>query len=132
MSDSETPAEGANPEDSVGGDQVESSGVVSMRQLRREDLRSFLDAGINEDGDLVLEGQDLGEFVEQAMGTDEYEYANTYAKTTFPAILEALGEPAGSDILEVIAARWCGNEVSFEFERRLKKAGIPSDLWTWH
>ena len=131
MSDSEMPAEGANPEDSVGDDQVESSPVVSMRQLRREDLRSFLDAGINEDGDLVLEGQDLGEFVEQAMGTDEYEYAKTYAKSTFPAILEALSEPADLDILEVIAARWCGNEVSFEFERRLEKAGIPRDLWTW-
>ena len=131
MSNSETGAESANPEGLVGDDQVESSGVVSMRQLRREDLRSFLDAGINEDGDLVLEGQDLGEFVEQAMGTDEYEYAKTYAKSTFPAILEALGEPAGSDILEVIAARWCGDEVSFEFERRLEKAGIPRDLWTW-
>ena len=49
----------------------------------------------------------------------------------FPAILEALGEPAGSDILEVIGARWCGDEVSFEFERRLEKAGIERDLWTW-
>jgi hypothetical protein len=131
MSNGETPAEGANSEASVGDDQVEPTGVVSMRQLRREDLRSFLDAGINEDGDLVLQGQDLGEFVEAAMGTDEYEYAKTYAKSTFPAILEALGEPADSDILEVIAARWCGNEVSFEFERRLEKAGIERDLWTW-
>jgi hypothetical protein len=65
------------------------------------------------------------------MGTDEYGHAKTYAKSTFPAILEALSEPSGSDILEVIAARWSGNEVSFEFERRLEKAGIPRDLWTW-
>lgn len=131
MSNSEAPAEGANPEGSEGDDPVESSVAVSMRQLRREDLRSFLDAEINDDGDLVLQGQDLGEFVEQAMGTDDYEYAKTYAKSTFPTILEALGEPADADILEVIAARWCGNEVSFEFERRLEKAGIPRDLWTW-
>ena len=131
MSNSETGAEGANPVGSGGDEQVEPTGVVSMRQLRREDLRSFLDAEINDGGDLVLQGQDLGEFVEAAMGTDEYEYAKTYAKSTFPAILEALGEPADSDILEVIAARWCGNEVSFEFERRLEKAGIERDLWTW-
>ena len=63
MSNSEAPAEGANPEGSEGDDPVESSVAVSMRQLRREGLRSFLDAEINDDGDLVLQGQDLGEFV---------------------------------------------------------------------
>ncbi len=49
--------------------------------------------------------------------TDEYEYA----KSTFPVVLEAFGDRAGSDILEVFAARCCGIELSFEFERRLEK-----------
>ena len=61
--------------------------------------------------------------------SDEYEYTKTYDRSTFPTILEALGERPGSEIMSVIAAHWCGDERAFEFERLLTAAGIPHEIW---
>ena len=102
-----------------------------MRELRREDLWSSLKARYNDDGDLVIEGHDLGRFVERAMRSDEYEYAKTYAREDFPSLLRALDEAPDSDVLDVIEARWCGDDRSFDFERRVGAAEVPHKLWNW-
>ncbi|MBI4165859.1 MAG: hypothetical protein HY508_09015 [Acidobacteria bacterium] len=43
-------------------------------EFRSEGLSVFLNAGINERGDLELEGQDLGASVEAHWGDSDYEY----------------------------------------------------------
>lgn len=105
--------------------------VVRMRELRREDLWSSLEARYNDDGDLVITGHDIGTFVAAAMRGDEYEYAKTFAKQDFPVLLQALGEEPSSDVLDVIEARWCGDDRSFEFEHRLTAAGVACEFWCW-
>jgi hypothetical protein len=61
--------------------------------------------------------------------SDEYEYTKTYDHSTFPAILKALGEAPGFEIMSVLAAHWCGDERAFEFERLLTAAEIPRQIW---
>ncbi len=63
------------------------------------------------------------------MRSDEYEYTKTYDHSTFPAILKALGEAPGSEIMSVLAAHWCGDEKAFEFEQLLTAAEIPRQIW---
>ena len=111
-------------------DPITTPTVVSMRALHRSDLTSYLTAKIDHQGHLRLDGQDLmSGGADHPMRSDEYEYTKTYDSSTFPAILEALGEPPGSEIMSVIAAHWCGDERAFEFEQLLTAAEIPHDIW---
>ena len=119
----------AHPEPSRVG-RLRKDRSVTMRVDRRVDLVSYLDAKVNRDGDLVLEGQDIGEHVERMLGSDEYEYVTTYRRADLPMVLEALGEEPGTDMMEAIVARWCGTAESFEFERRLTEADIPHERWS--
>ncbi len=118
-----------NPEASKVG-RLRADRSVTMRVDRRPDLVSYLDAKLNRNGDLVLEGQDIGESVERMLGSDDYEYTTTYGKADLRRVLEALDEDPESDIIEVIVARWCGTARSFELERRLADANIPHEKWS--
>lgn len=105
-------------------------GALQMRVHRRDDLTSYLDARLARDGSLVISGHDIGEAAE-VMGRDEYEYTKTFAPGTIPQVLEALGEDPAADVMEVIAARWCGDDGSFEFERRIREADVPYEFWSY-
>ncbi len=105
-------------------------GNITMRVDKRPDLSSYLDAKVNRRGDLILEGQDLGEYVERMLGSDGYEYSKTYKRSVLRSVLEALDENPDADIMDVITARWCGTEASFELERRLDDAGISCKAWS--
>ena len=66
-----------------------------------------LEANVRENGDLVIEGQDLGDAVESAFGPGirEYEWAWTVRSAHVPALAKALGcEPAG--VLAALGARF--------------------------
>ena len=47
---------------------------ATLSEQKSASVTSYLRAGFNQEGDLVLEGQDIGSFVEEAWGRDEYEY----------------------------------------------------------
>ena len=89
-----------------------------------------LEERLAEDGSLVVSGHDIGEAA-QVMGRYDYEYMKTLAPSTVPLVLEALGEDPATDVMEVIAARWCGDDESFEFERRIREADVPYDFWSY-
>ena len=111
-------------------DSVATPTVVSMRALHRADLTSYLTARIDHQGNLRLDGQDLmSAGADHPMRSDEYEYTKTYDHSTFPAILKALGEAPGSEIMSVLAEHWCGDEKAFEFEQLLTAAEIPRQIW---
>lgn len=47
---------------------------IKLREIEIQGGKSYLDAMISEDGDLVLEGCDNGEYVKQVWGDFDYEY----------------------------------------------------------
>jgi hypothetical protein len=58
-----------------------------------------VDASVNDDGTLVISGQDL-----QTFGDDEYEYALTVARDDVPKVAAALGGAPGDDVIALLVA----------------------------
>lgn len=72
---------------------------------------SFLEAKISENGDLVLEGQDLGRLVQETWGDEDYEYWLTVA-----------GEYKDTVLLYLLKERF---ESETAFREWLKEREIP-------
>jgi hypothetical protein len=102
-------------------------------QLRHEvngrDSR-FLSASITEAGDLVIAGQDLGPSTSIVSSDGEYEWWRTIKAEHFPALLQLLNAPPGSDVLQVLASHWTG-PASHELERCIRESDIPSEVSAW-
>ena len=88
--------------------------VVSEVILRAEIVGSdqrHLWAQIDNNGDLVIAGQDLGPSVEQFFGEREYEWAHTIKKQYIPQFLELLNQDPGANVMSVLqgyAGERCG------------------------
>jgi hypothetical protein len=71
---------------------------VSLRSYENERVQSRLDAGFNSEGDPVLEGYDIGPWIEEFWGDADYEYYCTVRRKDMPQLIEELlretGEPA--------------------------------------
>lgn len=81
----------------------------------------FVDAEINENGDLLISGQDLN--------GEEYEYFLTVEGSAVPQILSALGATATDDVLEVL--RIHAEELVRDGEYSWLKANdIPVEIFT--
>ena len=81
----------------------------------------FLDAEINESGDLVFSGQDMGPIVEQIFGDSDYEYWLTIRSKDKDSVLLAL--------LEIFFKE---HKIPFnEFRELLESKGIPSEFTSY-
>jgi hypothetical protein len=79
--------------------------VVSKVTLRAEIVgadQRHLWAQIDDNGDLVIAGQDLGPSVEQFFGEREYEWAHTIKKQYIPQFLELLDQDPGANVMNVL------------------------------
>jgi hypothetical protein len=82
--------------------------------------RVHLDALINEQGDLVLEGQDIGAAPGQIFGASEYEYWLTVAADHKDRLL-----------LELVAAVFRTTSMTTsDFQEWLKVRGIPGSFFS--
>jgi len=90
------------------------SPVVDEIILRAEIVgadQRHLWAQIDNNGDLIIAGQDLGPSVEQFFGEREYEWAHTIKKQYIPQFLELLNQDPGADVMNVLqgyAGERCG------------------------
>jgi len=102
--------------------------VALMRYQDEGGLRS-LDATVLANGDLLIEGQDLGPGVEAVFGEGlrEYEYALTVEAADVPALLVALGEE--TDLLGALADVY-KDPTAHGPASLLGAHGIPYTLWT--
>lgn len=65
---------------------------VTLREIRTEKDVSILTASINDDGDLVLEGYDVGEAPKRFWGDDDYEFYRVIKKEHKDTILRQLSK----------------------------------------
>ncbi len=91
--------------------------TLTLFDNRTDTDHSTLTATINEKGDLVLEGFDIGELVKAYWGDSDYEYARTVAAAYTPAVL-----------LWLIKERFATDS---EFKAWLDAKGIPSEFWSY-
>jgi len=130
---------------------------VTLRERRTEKDISILEAYINDDGDLVLEGYDAGEAPKQFWGDDDYEYVRVIkgkhkdkilsglieeqfdAKSDFKAWLDSKDIPHGNSrlikdkyrdtiMLLLLKEQF---DTDSKFKTWLDGKGIPSEFWNW-
>ena len=89
--------------------------VVTLRADKRGEDERYLRASLNEDGSLVLEGQDLGPGTAMVSPDGEYEYWITVKPEHFPRLLALLGADPEANLLEVLSQQWTGKK-SYELE----------------
>ncbi len=86
-------------------------------------------ASIDEAGDLVIHGQDLGPAV-GVLGGNSYEWYLTHARTDIPSLLVVLGAPADANVLDVIEERFCGVEAD-TFETLVRESDLTPEFFSW-
>lgn len=91
--------------------------VISLNESRTETDAVSLFAKIDEIGNLVLEGYDIGETPKNFWGKDEYEYWLTINKKYKDSIL-----------LLLIKDRFNSDT---KFKQWLDERGIPSEFYSW-
>ena len=101
---------------------------MTLRSSKDERGSRSLVAELRE-GDLVLEGQDLGRAVEEFFGegTTEYTWTLTVPGEDVPAAVEALGGNPKVDVLEFLK-RWFAESTDADFRAALEAAGVTTDF----
>jgi hypothetical protein len=102
---------------------------VVLRQTSDGLGSRHLSARLKRSGDLVIQGKDTGQGVEDVFGEGfrEYEWAWTIGAGDVPKLAEALG--AREDVLGGLEARFSGDR-SAELGEFLESCGIPVERWS--
>ena len=87
-------------------------------------------AGIGEDGELHIDGQDLGPGTAMVSSDGEYEWYQTVAASDVSRVAALLGVEPGESLLDVLEREWTGDR-SYELEERLRGSGIPVTLFVY-
>ena len=101
---------------------------VTLREIHSpRDFRTLI-ARMAADGTLTIEGQDLGDGVEQIFGPGnrEYEWVLTIQSQHVAQLISALNSSA--NVLTALAERF-SNEASAGIEPFLDEQGIPYEFW---
>jgi len=103
--------------------------IVLRNERKGNDIR-HLEAYLDAEGALHIDGQDLGPGTAPVSDDGEYEWFRTVPASELPRLVELLGGQPGEPILDLLARRYTGRE-SYELERVISEGGIRSDLSVW-
>ena len=103
------------------------SGRVVLREERSKTDIRHLSAGYASNGDLLIEGQDLGDGVQRIFGRDEYEWVWTIRAAELPKLAMALG--GASDLLQALAGRFSGANAG-HLGAFLNEGSVPFETWS--
>ncbi|MBI5596380.1 MAG: hypothetical protein HY928_09865 [Elusimicrobia bacterium] len=106
-----------------------------MAQLRKVVLREERDgsdsrhlwAYLDDEGDLHIDGQDLGPGTAPVSPDGEYEWHQTIRKKDLHRLMLLLGGAAGDDLLDLLGKNWSGPR-SGDLEKLLRESGIPTEF----
>lgn len=103
--------------------------LVILRQTRDESGSRYLQATLYANGDVAIEGQDLGKGVEAfwGEGLTEYEFAMTIRAADVPLLHQALA--AQGDVLLALK-QWFASQSSLEPGAFLDAHNIPYEFWS--
>lgn len=98
-----------------------------LRNERAEGDLRYLGATYSSEGNLVIEGQDLGNAVEAAFGYREYEWAWTIARADLPKLAAALD--TRTDLMAALEHRFSGPAAA-QLAAFLQEHNIPHTGWS--
>jgi hypothetical protein len=109
---------------------VKASRIIRLRAERdgrgRRNLSAYLDA----EGNLHIDGQDIGPQTALVSADGEYEWFETVQATHVPQLVELLGGEAGDDVLDLLERRY-RDAGSYELERLLRDGDIPVERFVY-
>jgi hypothetical protein len=104
---------------------------IVLQELRSPQMSQHISAQLTVEGNLVIEGQDLGAGVESFWGKGhrEYEWYITVRAAHIPQLIAILGGMNGDDVLSLLEKRYAEDEkyASISF---LKEQGVPVEFWS--
>ena len=102
---------------------------VVLRDVQDNLGSRYLAASFTPEGNIKIEGQDLGSGVEQGFGEGirEYEWAWVVNAAHIPALKQALEAPV--DVLEELKTRFSGDQAAL-LKKFLDDQNIPLDAWS--
>jgi hypothetical protein len=106
---------------------IKNEGSVILRNERSEGDIRHLSASFTVEGNLRIEGQDLGDAVEAIFGYREYEWVWTIARSDLPKLLQALGTK--TDLLDTLAQQFRGPAAA-NLATFLQENQIPYESWS--
>jgi hypothetical protein len=101
--------------------------VVVLRDSEDAEGTRLLEASLSSDGDLLIQGRDYGDGVEQILGMREYEWGWKIPAGHVPALLRAL--EADDDVLAALKRRFSGNDAA-DLGEFLDAHGIATEKWS--
>ncbi len=108
---------------------VKKTEVVLVHEWLDDESR-HVTAKLNENGNLVISGQDIGPSVERIFGSDEYEYSHTIPAEFVDAFFELLGARQVTDILGAIDHFGRGRYSEIVNALEEAKKTIPIQFWS--
>jgi hypothetical protein len=109
------------------GDKGTTDNRVVLRNVDDAQGTRHLQVSLKREGDLVIEGQDLGAGVKSALGVYEYEWAWTIRAADVPLLLDALG--ATSDVLLALREQFSDDRAA-DLGSFLESHDIPYETWS--
>jgi len=102
---------------------------VQLRQERDGPDARFLQAYLDDQGNLHIDGQDLGPGTAAMTSDGEHEWFKTIRAEDVPKVVTVLGGSTGDDVLDLLEARYTG-EASGELEKRLRESDIKVEFYS--
>ena len=104
--------------------------IVTLRhEVDGPDTR-HLWAHVDQEGNLHIDGQDLGPKTAIVSADGEYEWFQTIDRSELPKLSGVLGGKPKDDILDVLEENWTGPQAS-ELEALLRESDIEVDRFVW-
>lgn len=100
---------------------------VTLRNIKDVDGIRMLEASINDEGDLLISGYDLGDGVERMWGVREYEWEWTVTAANLPLLLNALGV---TDYLLSALQQQFSDDNAGLLHSFLEDNNIPTQRWS--
>jgi hypothetical protein len=92
--------------------------------------RRYLWAYLDDEGNLHIDGQDLGPSTGPVSGDGEYEWFKTIGANDLPRLLLLLGAPPNADVLDILEAQWCGSKAG-DLEALIRESDIQVEFFAW-
>lgn len=106
---------------------------INLYHYEDQTIKVTVDAFFNKNGDLVVEGYDIGRKVEEYWGDSDYEYSTTIAAEETRKLCVLFDIPPGSRnaLLAAIQKRYHTNSCYSEFQQLLEENGIKYEGFSW-
>jgi len=106
---------------------------VLLFSLNREDIKVTIEAYFDADGNLVVDGYDIGKTVEKYWGDSDYEYTTTLSPDEVKKLYALFQLPDGAhgELLLALQSRFNTNKCYSEIQNFLDKHNIKYKGFSW-